>query len=101
MHRLIVLASLALIALAVPATAFPTAPTYADVQVARIDFHGQPFDLKMNVYLPPGPKGSPTPIVLSIHGKGGNYNTPKTYALNLADHGVAVATIDFRKADMP
>lgn len=101
MPRLIVLASLALIALPAPATAFPTAPTYADTQVARIDFHGQSFDLKMNVYLPSRPKGALTPIVLSIHGKGGNYNTPKTYALNLIDHGIAVATIDFRKSDMP
>jgi acetyl esterase/lipase len=84
-----------------PASAFPAAPTYADVEVAHITYQGQPFDLKMNVYLPPGPKGQPTPIVLSIHGKGGTYNQPKTYALNLVDHGVAVATIDFRKAGMP
>ena len=43
----------------------------------------------------------PTPIVLAIHGKVGNYNTPRTYALNLVDKGIAVATIDFRKACMP
>lgn len=81
--------------------AFPAQPTFADVEVARITYEGKPFDLKMNVYLPPGPKGEPTPVVLAIHGKGGNYNTPRTYALNLVDKGVAVATIDFRKAGMP
>src|SRR5262249_31613546 len=101
MPRLIVLASLALIALFAPANAFPAAPTHADGPFRWIDFHGQHFDLKMNVYLPSRAAGAPTPMVLSIHGKGGNYNTPKTYALNLVDHGIAVATIDFRKADMP
>jgi acetyl esterase/lipase len=40
-------------------------------------------------------------VVLAIHGKGGNYNTPNTYALNLVDKGIAVATIDFRKSGMP
>jgi acetyl esterase/lipase len=83
------------------AAALPTSPTYPDVEVARIEYLGKPFDLKANVYLPTGPKGNPTPLVLSIHGKGGTYNTPNTYALNLVDRGVAVATIDFRKAGMP
>jgi acetyl esterase/lipase len=102
MRRIAFAAALAALFPVMPAAvAFPTAPTMADVQVARITYEGQPFDLKMNVYLPPGPKGEPTPIVLSIHGKGGTYNQPKTYALNLVDHGIAVATIDFRKAGMP
>jgi acetyl esterase/lipase len=78
------------------------APTYSDIQVARIDDLGQPFNLKTNLYLPPGPKGSPTPLLLYIHGKGGSYNAPKDRLAQLAESltgsGIAVATIDYRQS---
>jgi acetyl esterase/lipase len=96
-----ILAAALCAATVMPAWAFPDAPTFPDVEVAQVQYQGKPLDLKMNVYLPPGPKGAPTPIVLAIHGGGGTYQTPKTYALNLVDHGIAVATIDFRKNGMP
>jgi acetyl esterase/lipase len=96
-----ILAAALCLASSAPALAFPAAPTMPDVLVAQVQYQGKPLDLKMNVYLPPGPRGAPTPIVLAIHGGGGDYRTPKTYALNLVDHGIAVATIDFQKNGMP
>ena len=78
------------------------APTHADVLVARIDDLGRPFDLKANVWLPPGPKGDPTPLVLYIHGKGGSYNAPNdrlaALAATLTEHVIAVAAIEYRQS---
>jgi acetyl esterase/lipase len=73
---------------------------FADVLVAHIDDLGKPMDLKSNIYLPSGPKGVPTPLLLYIHGKGGSYQVRgdrvAAMAINLTDKGFAVATIDYR-----
>ena len=78
------------------------APTFADLAVARIDDLGKPFDLKANVYLPPGAGGT-TPLVLYIHGKGGAYDDPRDQVVQrilaaLLPRGIAVARIDYRRS---
>lgn len=81
-----------------PVVTLPPA-SFADVQVAHIDDLGKPMDLKSNVYLP-SVKGAPTPLILYIHGKGGNYQNRgdrvAAMVIGLADKGFAVATIDYR-----
>jgi acetyl esterase/lipase len=81
-----------------PAVTLPTA-SFADVQVAHIDDLGKPMDLKSNVYLPTA-KGAPTPLILYIHGKGGNYQNRgdrvAAMVIGLTEKGFAVATIDYR-----
>jgi acetyl esterase/lipase len=77
-------------------------PSIANVPVARIDDLGKPFDLKANVYLPPGTGGA-TPLVLYIHGKGGSYDDPRDQVVQrilaqLVPRGIAVARIDYRKS---
>jgi acetyl esterase/lipase len=77
-------------------------PSFADVAVARIDDLGKPFDLKANVYLPPG-AGTATPLVLYIHGKGGAYDDPRDQVVlrilgALLPRGIAVARIDYRRS---
>ena len=83
------------------AQSLPT-PTFADVQVARIDDLGKPFELKANVYLPAG-AGAATPLVLYIHGKGGAYDDPRDQLARrilgaLLPRGIAVARIDYRRS---
>jgi hypothetical protein len=78
------------------------APSFADVAVGRIDDLGKPFDLKANVYLPPGAGGA-TPLVLYIHGKGGAYDDPRDQVVQrilarLLARGIAVARIDYRRS---
>jgi acetyl esterase/lipase len=89
--------------LAVPALAAPVAPNIADIEVAKINDLGAGFDLKANLYLPSGPKGAPTPLVLYIHGKGGAYNDPRDAVVQrllgpLLGRGIAVARIDYRRS---
>jgi len=77
-------------------------PSIAGVRVARIDDLGKPFDLKANVYLPPG-TGATTPLVLYIHGKGGSYDDPRDQVAQrilaqLVPRGIAVARIDYRRS---
>ena len=88
---------------AVAALAAPLAPSISDIDVAKIDDLGTGFDLKANLYLPSGPKGPPTPLVLYIHGKGGSYNDPKDAVVQrllgpLLARGIAVARIDYRRS---
>jgi acetyl esterase/lipase len=100
----ILLAGMAWMLLAVApglAQSSPT-PTFADLAVARIDDLGKPFDLKANVYLPPG-AGAATPLVLYIHGKGGSYDDPRDPVVRrilgaLLLQGIAVARIDYRRS---
>lgn len=80
----------------------PPVPAFANVAVARIDDLGTPFDLKANVYLPPG-AGAATPLVLYIHGKGGSYDDPRDQLVRrilggLLPRGIAVARIDYRRS---
>jgi acetyl esterase/lipase len=100
----ILLAGMAWMLLAVApglAQSSPT-PTFADLAVARIDDLGKPFDLKANVYLPPG-AGAATHLVLYIHGKGGSYDDPRDPVVRrilgaLLLRGIAVARIDYRRS---
>jgi acetyl esterase/lipase len=81
-----------------PTVTLPPA-SFADVQIAHIDDLGKPMDLKSNVYLP-AVKGSATPLLLYIHGKGGNYQVRgdrvAAMAIGLTEKGFAVATVDYR-----
>jgi acetyl esterase/lipase len=78
------------------------APDQADIQVAHIEDLGTPFDLKANLYLPPVPHDTATPLLLYIHGKGGAYNQARDAVLGrllpaLLARGIAVARIDYRR----
>jgi acetyl esterase/lipase len=81
-----------------PVVPLPPA-SFADVQIAHIDDLGKPMDLKSNVYLP-AVKGAPTPLILYIHGKGGNYQNRgdrvAAMVIGLTQKGFAVATVDYR-----
>jgi len=74
-----------------PTATPPLAPTFADVLVAHTEYQGKPLDLKMNVWLPPGPKGAPTAVMLAGGG----------IAMNLLDHGIAVASYHYQTNGMP
>ena len=103
-----ILAAALLYALAAPAAAQPPvapplpAPSRADVPVAHIDDLGKLFDLTANLYLPPGAKGQPTPLLPYLHGKGGRSPAPPARLAPLAESltgsGIAVATIDYRQS---
>ena len=58
-----------------PASALP-APSFADVLVGHTEYQGKPLDLKMNVWLPLGPKGAPTHL-LAIPGGGETIKRPR------------------------
>ncbi|MGJ9383794.1 alpha/beta hydrolase fold domain-containing protein [Salipaludibacillus sp. CF4.18] len=95
-------------------SSFLSEPTHEDVLITTVDEHGENFDLKANVYLPHASKSKsgnsksssnvnkePTPLVLFIHGHGGAYddaNGSRSYpiSIELANQGIAVATIDYR-----
>jgi acetyl esterase/lipase len=82
----------------------PSGPTYKEVLVATVQDGGKPFQLRTNIYLPKGPAGAPTPLLLFIHGHGGAYNFSNgsrayEFSIALADRGIAVATIDYRPND--
>ena len=114
--RKLALAALALCAFAAPASTQPAAPparpagparpsvtlppaSFGDVLIAQINDLGKPMDLKSNVYLP-AVKGAPTPLILYIHGKGGNYQNRgdrvAAMVIGLTQKGFAVATVDYR-----
>ncbi len=83
-----------------PASPPMPSPTFAVVQVARIDDRGKPMDLKADVWLPAA-QGAPTPLLLYIHGKGGSYKVRGNdrmagMMIGLTQKGFAVATIDYR-----
>jgi len=86
-----ILAAALCIASFMPAWAATPAPTFADVLVAHTEYQGKPLDLKMNVFLPPGPKGAPTAVMLAGGG----------IAMNLLDHGIAVASYHYQTNGMP
>ena len=105
---LIVLAAVLVASLACPgafaADRLPSGPTYKEVLVATVQDAGKPFALRTNIYLPRGPAGAPTPLVLFIHGNGGAYNFSNgsrayEFSIALAERGIAVATIDYRPDD--
>ena len=105
---LIVLATVLVASLACPeafaADRLPSGPTYKEVLVATVQDAGKPFQLRTNIYLPRGPAGVPTPLVLFIHGNGGAYNFSNgsrayEFSIALAERGIAVATIDYRPED--
>ena len=78
-------------------------PSFADIQVARIDDLGTPFDLKADVYIPDRSKGAATPLLLYIHGLGGAYNEARDVFVRrllgaVLDKGIAVARIDYRRS---
>jgi acetyl esterase/lipase len=79
-----------------------TAPDVADIPVARIDDLGTVFDLKANLYLPPGAT-QPVPLLLYIHGKGGSYDDPRDKVVlrvlaAMRAQNIAVARIDYRRS---
>ena len=74
----------------------------ADIQVAKIDDLGTPFDLKAELYLPAS-RAAAVPLLLYIHGKGGSYNDPRDLVVQrvlaaMRDKGIAVARIDYRRS---
>jgi acetyl esterase/lipase len=85
------------------ALAAPLVPSISDIEIAKISDLGTDFALKANLYLPSGPKGAPTALVLYIHGKGGTYDDPKDTVVQrllgpLLRRGIAVARIDYRRS---
>lgn len=100
MRRLIsAIAFLCLVA--APALAQP-APDIANIQVARIDDLGAPFDLKANLYLPARTQ-EPVPLLLYIHGKGGSYDDPRDKVVlrvlaAMRAQNIALARIDYRRS---
>jgi len=92
------------VVLAAPALAQAPSPKpdVADIAVARIDDLGTAMELKANLYLPPV-QGTPVPLVLYIHGKGGAYDDPRDKVVlrvleAMRARGIAVARIDYRKS---
>ena len=91
-------------AVAAAADRLPSGPTHKEVLVATVQDAGKPFALRTNIYLPKGPAGAPTPLVLFIHGNGGSYNFSNgsrayEFSIALAERGIAVASIDYRPDD--
>lgn len=79
----------------------PSGPTYKDVVIATVDDMGENFQLRTNIYLPQEPSEGPVPLLLYIHGNGGAYNfangsTSYELTIELANRGIAVATVDYR-----
>lgn len=80
------------------------APTQADIEVARIEDLGAPFDLRANLYLPVhATTHSVYPLVLYIHGKGGSYADPRDKLVQrllkaFLSEGIAVARVDYRRS---
>lgn len=80
-----------------------------DVTIATVwdttlnDGDGDWFDLKFDMWLPNSHLNDPKPLLIYIHGHGGAYNFPNgsrayDFAIDLANSGIAVASIDYRSS---
>jgi len=80
-----------------------------DVTIATVwdrtlnDGEGGWFDLNFDMWLPKSHNGDPKPLLIYIHGHGGQYNFPNgsrayDFSIALANKGIAVASIDYRSS---
>ena len=80
-----------------------------DITIATVwdrtlnDGEGGWFDLKFDMWLPKSHRRDPKPLLIYIHGHGGQYNFPNgsrayDFSIALADKGIAVASIDYRSS---